>query len=53
MTSRHVDDDDPHAVRILDPHLGQAPGLCDRLPDDAHPRRGQADVLGVELIDFT
>jgi hypothetical protein len=27
MIGGNLDQDDPDAVRILDPHLGQAPGL--------------------------
>jgi len=43
------DEDDPDAVGILDPHLGQAPGLCDRLPQDRDSGGGEAAVLGVDV----
>jgi D-erythronate 2-dehydrogenase len=45
----HLDQHDPGAVRVLDPHLGQPPGLGQRLPGDADPGRCQPAVLGVHV----
>jgi uncharacterized protein YciI len=44
-----LDEDEPHAVRVLDPHLGQPPRLFDRLAQDPGPGRGQAAVLGADV----
>jgi hypothetical protein len=44
-----LDHDYPDAVRVLDPHLGQPPGLGDWLPDDRDAGRGQPGVLGVNI----
>src|SRR5215472_10792844 len=45
----HLDQDDPDAVRVLDPHLGQSPGLGDGLAHDPNPRRAQPLVLGAHI----
>jgi hypothetical protein len=42
----NLDQDDPDAIRILDPQLDQAPGLRCWLPDDRHSGCGQPGVLG-------
>jgi hypothetical protein len=52
VTGGNLDQDDPDAVGILDPHLGQAPGLRDRLPHDRDSGRGQPGVLGVNIADL-
>ena len=52
MISRNLDQDDPDAVWVLDPHLGQAPGLCCWLPHDRDPGCGQPGVLGVNIPDL-
>ena len=52
MISRNLDQDDPDAVRILDPHLGQAPGLRYWLPRDQDSRRGQPGLLGMDIADL-
>jgi hypothetical protein len=44
----NLDQDDPDAVGVLDPHLGQAPGLRGGLPDDRDAGRGQQGVLGAD-----
>ena len=49
MTGRNLDEHDPDAVRVLDPHLGQAPGLRYWLPDDRDSGRGQPGVLCVNI----
>jgi uncharacterized protein (DUF302 family) len=48
----NLDQDDLDAVRVLDPHLGQAPGLGHRLPDDRNLGRGQPGVLGADVPDL-
>jgi Domain of unknown function (DUF1707) len=45
----NLDQDDPDAIGILDPHFGQAPGLGGRLPDDRDSGRGQPGVLGADI----
>ena len=52
MTGGNLDQDDPGAVGILDPHLDQAPGLRGRLPHDRDAGRGQPGVLGVNIADL-
>jgi hypothetical protein len=49
VIGRNLDQDDPEAVGVLDPHLGQAPGLGGRVPDDLDSGRGQPGVLGVNI----
>ena len=49
MIGGNLDQDDPDAVGILDPHFGQAPGLGCRLPDDRDSGRGQPGVLGADI----
>jgi hypothetical protein len=43
------DEDDLDAVGVLDPHLGQSPGLGDRLPEDAGTGRGQPLMFSVDI----
>jgi hypothetical protein len=45
----NLDQYDPDAVRVLDPHLGQSPGLGHGLPQDPHTGRGQPFMLGVDV----
>ena len=52
MTGGNLDQDDPDAVGIFDPHLDQAPGLRYRLPHDRDTGRGQPGVLGVNIADL-
>jgi hypothetical protein len=49
MTGGNLDQDDPDAVGVLDPHLGQPPGLGHRFPDDRYPGRGQPGMLGADI----
>ena len=49
MIGRNLDEDDPDAVGVLDPHLGQAPGLRCWLPHNRNSGRGQPGVLGVNI----
>jgi hypothetical protein len=44
----NLDQDDPDAVRVLDPHLDQSPELRCRFSDDADGF-GQPGVLGVDI----
>jgi hypothetical protein len=44
-----LDQDDPHAVRILDPRLDQAPGLFLRFSQHPDAGCGQAFVLGADI----
>jgi hypothetical protein len=48
----NLDQDDPDAVGVLDPHLGQAPRLRSWLPDDRDAGRGQPGVPGLDLADL-
>jgi hypothetical protein len=41
--------DDLDAIGVLDPHLGQAPGLRGGSPDDGDCGRGQPGVPGVDI----
>ena len=52
MISRNLDQDDPDAVRVLDLHLDQAPGLCRWLPGNRDPGCGQPGVLGANIPDL-
>ena len=52
VTGRNLDQDDPEAVGVLDPHLDQAPGLRHRLPQDRDSGRGQPGMLGVNIADL-
>jgi hypothetical protein len=45
----NLDQDDPDAVGILDPHFGQALRLGGLLPDDQGSGRGQPGVLGTDI----
>jgi hypothetical protein len=49
MTGRNLDEDDQDAVGVLDPHLGQAPGLRCRFPHNRNSGRGQPGVLGMNI----
>jgi hypothetical protein len=44
----NLDQDDLDAIGVLDPHLGQAPGLPCGPPDDGDCRR-QPGVLGLDI----
>ena len=52
MTSRNLDQDDPDAVGVIDPHLGQAQGFCYWRSDNRDPSCGQPGVLGVDIPDL-
>jgi len=52
VIGRNLDQDDPDAVGVLDPHLDQAPGLRSRLPDNRDSSRSQPDMLGVNIPDL-
>jgi hypothetical protein len=52
VIGRNLDRDDPDAVRVLDPHLDQTPGLRSRLPYNHDSSRGQPGVLGVDIPDL-
>jgi hypothetical protein len=52
VTSRNLDQDDPDAVGVLDPHLDQAPGLSSWLPHNRDSGRGQPGMLGVDIPDL-
>ena len=52
VTRRKLDQDDPDAVRVLDPHLGQAPRLRSWLPHNRDAGRGQPGVLGMDIPDL-
>jgi hypothetical protein len=45
----HLDQDDPHAVRILDLHLDQPPRLGNRLAHDRNTGGGQPDMLRADV----
>jgi hypothetical protein len=49
VTGRNLDQDDPGAVGVLDPHLDQTPGLCCWLPDNRDSGRGQPGVFGADI----
>jgi len=51
VTGRNLDQDDPDAVRVLDPHLDQAPGLSSWPPQnrDSGSGRRQPGVLSVTM----
>jgi hypothetical protein len=52
VIGRNLDQDDPDAVGVLDPHLDQAPGLRSRLPDNRDSSRSQPGMLGVDIPDL-
>jgi hypothetical protein len=45
----NLDQNDLDAVGILDPHLGQSPGLGDRFPDDRYSGCGQPGVFRADI----
>src|SRR5580698_6306972 len=49
MIGGNLDQDDPDAVRVLDPHLGQSPGLCRGLPQNPDTSRCQPFMLSVNI----
>ena len=49
MIGGHLDEDDPNPIGILDPHLGEPPGLRSGLAHDPHASRRQAVTLGVDV----
>ena len=52
MAGGHLDQDNPDAVRILDLHFDQPPGLGNRLPHDRNAGGGQPGVLGADVPDL-
>ena len=52
MTGGNLDQDNPYAVGVLDPHLDQAPGLHRWLSDNRDPGCGQPGVLGADITDL-
>ena len=49
MIGRNLDQDDPDAVGVLDPHLDQAPGLRSWLPHNRNSGRGKPGVLSANI----
>ena len=45
----NLDQNDPNAVGVLDPHFGQSPGLGGRLTENTSSGRGQPVVLSVDI----
>jgi hypothetical protein len=52
VISRNLDQDDPDAVGIFDPHLDQAPRLGYRFPHYRDSGRSQPGVLGANVADL-
>ena len=52
MVGGNLDQNDPDAVGVLDPHLDQAPGLGYWFPHDRDSARGQPGMLGVNIPDL-
>ncbi len=52
MVGWNLDQDDPDAVRILDPRLDQTPRLGYRIAHDRDSGRGQPGMLGVHIADL-
>ena len=52
MIGGNLDQDDPDAIGILDPHLDQAPRLRHGFPYDTDGGGGQPGVLGVDVADL-
>ena len=49
MVGGDLNKDDPNAVGVLDPHLGQSPRLGYRLTQNAHTGPGQPFMLSVNI----
>ena len=49
MIGGNLDEDDPNAIGILDPHFNQPPGLRYWLPEDTDACRSQPTVLRVNI----
>src|SRR5580693_6787214 len=49
VTGGNLDQDDPDAVGILDPHLDQSPGLGHGFPDDRNSGRSQPGMLLADI----
>jgi len=49
MVGGNLDEDDPNATRILDPHLDQSLRLRYWLPEDPHACRRQPVMLGMDI----
>jgi len=49
VTGGNLDQDDPDAVGILDPHLDQSPGLGHGFPDDRDSGRSQPGMLLADI----
>ena len=45
MAGRNLDQDDPDAVGVLDPHLDESPGFGHGFPDDRYSGRGQPGMF--------
>jgi hypothetical protein len=52
VIGRDLDEHDTYTVRILDPHLDQAPRLRPGVTRDLHSRRHEAFVLGSYVTDL-
>ena len=52
MTGGNLDQDDPDAVGVLDPHLNQSPGLGHGFPDDRCSGRSQPGMLLADIPDL-
>jgi hypothetical protein len=52
VIGRNLDQDDPDAVGVLDPHLDQALGLCYRFLDHRDSGRGRPGMLSVNIPDL-
>jgi hypothetical protein len=49
VIDRNLDENDPDALRILDPHLDQSPGLGHGLSENTHAGRRQPFVLSMNV----
>jgi len=49
VIGRNLDEHDADAVRVLDPHFGQPPGLRCRLAEDTDSGRSQPVALSVNI----
>ena len=52
MVTGNLDENDPYAVRIFDPHLDQSPGLGHGLAENAGAGRGQPVMLRMNIPDL-
>src|SRR5271166_2200836 len=49
VVGRNLDEHDAEAIRVLDPHFGQPPGLRRGLAEDRNSGRGEPVALGVDI----